>query len=141
MQGTPLFRIIVGGILTGIALYYTIEATVYFYVSHSVMDSYVYYPTWLQLVFRTIPGLAFALIYWRVGSAINPMSLLAKGIFVGMAFFLLNATIEISDVYEFIVRGYYFVAFETVVSTLLINIVMGYLIVIVVPVYPMGEQK
>ena len=144
MKGATLARIIVGGILAGLALYYSIEVTVQFIIfdadpyrapSQSLASELI------LIAFRSIPGITFAFLYWRAGALLSKQSWPVKGLILGLLFSLLNESLAPSNLYDMIQLGNYLALAKFFASVLLINVAMGYLVVFVVPVYPIGEKK
>ena|SRR5690242_10239534 len=141
MKGITLSRVLIGGILAGIALYYTMEVTVHFIIFDTDIYSPVSASDWTIFAFRCIPGITFAFLYWKVGALLGSRNFLIKGLILGILFSLLNESLLPTNLYDMIRLGNYVAAIKFMASALLINILLGCLIVFIIPVHPIGEKK
>jgi hypothetical protein len=141
MKAITLSRILIGGILAGIALYYTMQVTVHYIIFDTDIYSPVSASDWVVFAFRCIPGIVFAFVYWRAGALLGDRNPFVKGVTLGVLFSLLNESLLPTNLYDMIRLGNYLAATKFMASALLINILLGCLIVFIIPVHPIGEKK
>ena len=141
MKAITLSRVLIGGILAGVALYFTIQVAVHFIIFDTDIYSPVSESDWTVFAFRCVPGIAFAFLYWRAGAVLGYKNPFIKGVTLGILFSLLNESLLSTNLYDMIGLGNYLAAIKFMASALLINILLGCLIVFIIPVHPIGEKK